>query len=687
MPSRRPLRAPDRTRSAAAAPATLLFTWQGGAAHLWGWDGRQTMPPGWLDRTVRPSFGWHGSTSWGGRFDTFDLVLPDGERFRPPSVRLSGTALVVWLRSADRRALSSDTMQWLAAVAALATAGVAHGHVTPVVRVEHGRTVARWLPVADLVIDEALADLTSAAPPIALGGGATDVDPAVLAGDLYGALVDAVARQHLADRWWIPEVPRRRAPTTAAVRGVFQALSRPDPLVDERIDADALGAVELRLRRRGQRAHGEPVVLPRLRLVVPDEVDLDWEVRLELVDELDAGRWCSADDVWDHTPLAVELAGGRDGVEVLTRALTTTASTVAGAVDGLAELATQHEPCSVTFDAEAAERFVEQAPAELERLGIELVGPERLVRGGVTVRGRVTPAPVSERPGGVDREAVVDWRLVIADDDGPAALSAAELERAEAAGATLLHTGRRWIRLDPAALRRARRRLEDHAQHHRRLGAAALLRLAADGELDVDTTAGADAPASVDGRPPGRPPRRPPRRSHRSSALRWAAAAVPAAGVGLDAVPRSLGPRRVPRRRHGAGQDGDGAGPPPGPPGTAPRRLPAVGGAQLDRRGGAVHTEPARGRAPRRRPDGQRPGGPRRCGPGRHDVRAAATRRRPPRRDLVVDDRPRRSPGHQEPGDEGGQGRADPARRAEAGAHGHARREPPRPSSGRSSTP
>ena len=148
----------------------------------------------------------------------------------------------------------------------------------------------------------------------------------------------------------------------------------------------------------------------------------------------------------------------------------------------------------MTFDAEAAERFVEQAPAELERLGIELVGPERLVRGGVTVRGRVTPAPASDRPGGVDREAVVDWRLVIADDDGPAALSAAELERAEAAGATLLHTGRRWIRLDPAALRRARRRLEDHVEHHRRLGAAALLRVAADGDLDVDTTAGTAAP-------------------------------------------------------------------------------------------------------------------------------------------------------------------------------------------------
>ena len=494
MPSRRPLRAPDRTRSAPAAPATLLFTWQGGAAHLWGWDGAQTMPPGWLDRTVRPSFGWHGSTSWGGRFDAFDLVLPDGQRYRPPSVRLSGTALVVWLRSADRRALSSDAMRWLSAVASLATDGVAHGHVTPVVRVEQGRTVARWLPVADLVIDEALADLVAAAPPIVLGGGAIDGDPAALAGDLYGALVDAVARQHLADRWWVPDVPRRRAPTTAAVRAVFQALSRPDPLVDERTDADALDAVDLRLRRRGQRAHGEPVVLPRLRLVVPDEVDLDWEVRLELVDELDAGRWCSADDVWDHTPLAVELAGGSDGVEVLTSALTATASTVAGAVDGLAELAAQHEPCSVTFDAEAAERFVEQAPAELERLGIELVGPERLVRGGVTVRGRVTPAPASDRPGGVDREAVVDWRLVIADDDGPAALSAAELERAEAAGATLLHTGRRWIRLDPAALRRARRRLEDHVEHHQRLGAAALLRLAADGDLDVDTTAGTAAP-------------------------------------------------------------------------------------------------------------------------------------------------------------------------------------------------
>ncbi|MGH9271780.1 MAG: DEAD/DEAH box helicase, partial [Ilumatobacteraceae bacterium] len=57
----------------------------------------------------------------------------------------------------------------------------------------------------------------------------------------------------------------------------------------------------------------------------------------------------------------------------------------------------------------------------------------------------------------------------------------------------LLHTGRRWIRLDPAALRRARERLEDHARHDQQVGAAALLRLAAEGELDDGPVEGTNA--------------------------------------------------------------------------------------------------------------------------------------------------------------------------------------------------
>ena len=47
------------------------------------------------------------------------------------------------------------------------------------------------------------------------------------------------------------------------------------------------------------------------------------------------------------------------------------------------------------------------------------------------------------------------------DGDGPTAITDAELARAEELGTTLLHSGRRWVRIDPAALRRARARADE----------------------------------------------------------------------------------------------------------------------------------------------------------------------------------------------------------------------------------
>ena len=44
----------------------------------------------------------------------------------------------------------------------------------------------------------------------------------------------------------------------------------------------------------------------------------------------------------------------------------------------------------------------------------------------------------------------------------PTAISEAELARAEQTGSSLLHTGHRWVRIDPAALRKARARHESY---------------------------------------------------------------------------------------------------------------------------------------------------------------------------------------------------------------------------------
>ncbi len=467
MPSLRPLRTPERP-----SDATLLATWRGGTVHLWGWDGHATMPLAWLDR-ARWAFAAHS-----GRFASLDIPLPDGQTIEAATIRLDSDATGPWLLSLTR-ADRSDPIAWLAAVARLADSTVRGGYVTPTVQPEHDALVARWRPVNAPMIDETLAALVGSMPPILLPD---PTDPTTVA-DIHATLVDSVARHRLAVGRWRPSVTGR-APAAAATRAVFRALSTGDPRVSSGPHDVAVGMIATTLDRRRRRATGDPVVIPRVRLVVPEDLFDDWDVCLELVDELDPGRWCSADDVWDATPMALELAGSTEHLAALESELVTAASAVAARIDTLEPFAAAHEPSSIELDLDAADRFLEQAPAELERLGIELIGPERLVRGNFSVRGTVAGNPTEQRAG-FNRDAVVDWRLVVAEGDDSSAVSAAELARADAAGATLLHTGRRWVRIDPEALRKARQRLDEHTRQHGVVDAVTLLHLAAAGELDA----------------------------------------------------------------------------------------------------------------------------------------------------------------------------------------------------------
>jgi hypothetical protein len=453
---------------------SIAASWQGGTLHVWGWNGRRAVAPNWL----AAAFGDATDPLRLGRVASLDLEIGDHVRLRPLSIRLDPYRVAPWLRDVERFVDASDSLAWFGAVARLAGTTVGAGQVTPVVLHERGLRVARWRPVDDQILVDALAALEASAPPICLPAGAS-------ATEVHAALVDGLARHRLASRRWQPDLPSDRQPATAAVRAVFRALADPDPIVrgGAAPHVRAVDALAARLDRHHRRAQGEPVVLPRVRLVVPDDPFDPWEVLIELVDELDPGRWCSAGDVWRGAPLAVELAGAERHLDLLRRTVTDAAAQVADAVDGLAALADTAEPAAIELDVDGADEFLEQAPAALDRIGIDLIGPERLVRAGIDVRGRATPAPASDRAGGFGREAIVEWTIVVADDDGPAAMSAAELARAEAAGATLLHTGRRWVRIDPAALRRARRRLDEHRRDHERVDALSLARLAGESEI------------------------------------------------------------------------------------------------------------------------------------------------------------------------------------------------------------
>ena len=495
MPSLRP-RWPPPSRWAARpddrpAPA-IVGSWVDGSLHLWGWDGAHTALPSALHRAfLAPEWGSSADPFVVGHLASLDVTIPDGEAIRPASVRLPADRSARWLRSLDVGARTSASLAWLAAVARLAAATVGAGLVAPRIRHDRDMPVARWVPVPDATADAALAALAAAMPAICVP---TPGDPVTVA-DIHAVMVDALARHRLADRDWRAPLPSSRDPAMSAARSVLRALASPDPLIGGSGIAhpDELAALTARFERHERRLRGEPVVLPRVRLVVPDDPYDDWEVRLELVDELDPGRWCSADDVWDGSAVAVEVAGGRDHLPRLASEITALAATVAGCVEVAADLAREHEPAGLELPVEDAERFLEQAPAELAARGIELVGPERLVRAGVTVRGRATPQDGADHGKRFGREAVVAWRLVVAEDDGPAAISDAELERAERAGATLLHSGRRWVRIDPAAMRRARKRLEDHVREHAVVDAVTLLKLAGDGELEATSPEGAVA--------------------------------------------------------------------------------------------------------------------------------------------------------------------------------------------------
>ena len=213
-------------------------------------------------------------------------------------------------------------------------------------------------------------------------------------------MVDSLARHRLAERDWKAPLPSSRDPAMMAARSVMRALGGLDPLIGGSGVAhpDELAALAARFERHERRLRGEPVVLPRVRLVVPDDPYDDWDVRLELVDEVDPGRWCSAEDVWDVSPSPSRSPAAPTTWPGWRPRSSTLATTVAECVDVAADLAREHEPVGLELSVEDAERFLEQAPAELAARGIELVGPERLVRAGVRVSGRATPHDAAGPP-------------------------------------------------------------------------------------------------------------------------------------------------------------------------------------------------------------------------------------------------------------------------------------------------
>ena len=458
-------------------------TWRSGALHVWGWNGIDTGAMAWLYGGFRAigedglRTGWHDTPVSYGAIGRISIDIAGRPALHASSVQLDAMGTAVWLSELPPEEYLSDSLAWFARIAELARRSVSAGRITPVIVDEGPFTVARWRPITSESIQTTLAALDASMPPICTAGSGVD------AATIYSQLVDGIARAFLFQYGWKADLGRGRTPTVQALRATFGALAKPDHVVrggTADFD-DALRQLRDELDRHQRRLAGEPVVIPRLRLLISDDPLDPWIVRLELVDDRDSSRWCSANDVWDANENAVEVARDVQHLDRLRDLIGATVEQVKG-IPGLADMALEHEPTQIELELDVAEDFLDIAPVELQRLGVELIGPERLIRSRASITGEATPTPSDDRKKQFGKEALVEWKMVIGDEE----ISEAELARAAEAGSSLLHTGHRWVRIDADDLRRKRARLNQLQTDHAVVTPIELLRLANDESLGSD---------------------------------------------------------------------------------------------------------------------------------------------------------------------------------------------------------
>ena len=302
--------------------------------------------------------GWHDSPISYGAIGRVTIDIGEHPTMHASSVQLDAIGTAVWLSELPTAEFLSDSVTWFARVAELARRTVATGRIVPTIANEGPFTVGRWTAVTDEQIDDLLAQLDRSMPPICAAGSSAN------ATTIYTQLVDGIARSFLHQSGWKVDLGRQRKPAVQAKRALFGALSKPDHVMRGTTDEYDTAVRHLRddLDRHRRRVNGEPVVVPRLRLLIADDPHDPWVVRLELVDDADAARWCSANDLWERNGVAIDVARGEQHLDALHEVVADTVSRIVG-IPGMADLAVQHEPTSVELDLEVAEDFIDIAPA------------------------------------------------------------------------------------------------------------------------------------------------------------------------------------------------------------------------------------------------------------------------------------------------------------------------------------
>lgn len=493
---------------------TIYAVWYRRAIHLWAFNGHEAASTTRLLRAIGiASRGWDTAGVSPSLVQPEPLLLGHGHRHRElaevPSLRVEACDLPAVLTAIphDER---SQPLRWFAAVHRFAEHLIDTAHLAPHIALSAADATVEWTAVVDDPVASAIEELARTMPPICVTVAPTAAisatDRAQLVIDEY---LDRLARTRLMNRRWRADTGR--GGHLATIRRVFAALGGPDPtlslhqpargerptpLAGEQPNTDLPTLEQLTIEqlaiehlarlfsRHRQQLAGIPVVEPRLRLVPPGTAHEQWSVILELTDA--TGGWCTARQVRDGDPAAVDLAGGATRLVHLAAVVADTGRRLAERIDVLSGFANGTLPTEVHLSVDETVAFLERAEHEIRpgitALGdIGLIGPEHLVMATVRIRGAVTPVPADDRTGRLSTAAIIDWTPMI---DGHH-LDRTEFERIVDAGTTLVHSGGRWVRLDPDDLRRARRFLQGRSTNQP-VAARDLIDLLGDADHVVD---------------------------------------------------------------------------------------------------------------------------------------------------------------------------------------------------------
>ncbi|CAB4703405.1 MAG: ATP-dependent helicase [Actinobacteria bacterium] len=449
--------------------ADVHATWHGDEVCLWAWANgpAQTAPLNALYSDV-----YAGKPS--GRVGFVTVDVPGRGPTKVPCMHWPVRAAVESLVGRPCSPSWSASLAWFHRVVQLAGLLAGTRHVVPAV--SGAAADAVWTVVRDEATDAAIERLARSMPPVVAAAGAVDVVA------LVEECAAAAARGGLRLSRWKPSGAVPRDAVQRTVRTVFRHLSD-DPNVPLS-QMDPVGVVDdLGRWFRFERARlvGERVIRPRLRMTPPVDADGDWRFELELVDANDSLRWCTAQELVADLPGAAAVAEGARARQLVDGVLRTAATTLATRVPPLGRLEdAPGEGAALALD----EVGVVLGLAErIHEAGIELLGPEQLLRSSVRLTARATPSPEGGVRGGLNAKALVAWGASIEDQD----VDPEELARASAAGAALVQVGGRWVRLDRPQVRRVLDALDRHRRQHEEVDAATLMRLAAEqGDNDVE---------------------------------------------------------------------------------------------------------------------------------------------------------------------------------------------------------